>query len=191
MARVFISALRATAPSIAAPKSLLVIGGGNSGLEEGLFLSQFAKRIRIVERNHALKASRLLQDKVMAHPQFEVHTNTDILELRGVRRLEEVLARDRSTGAEMRWRPAAAFVFIGLTPNTGFLPSAVDVDEWGFVMTDGAFQTSMGGIFAAGDVRTGSTKQLGSAVGDGIAALLQVRRYLEVHHHKATLAINA
>ena len=172
-------------------EELLVIGGGNSGLEEGLFLSQFAKRIRIVEHNHALKASRLLQDKVMVHPQFEVHTNTDILELRGVRRLEEVLARDRSTGAEMRWRPAAAFVFIGLTPNTGFLPSAVDVDEWGFVITDGAFQTSMGGVFAAGDVRAGSTKQLGSAVGDGIAALLQVRRYLELHHHKAKLAINA
>src|SRR5215471_4785601 len=68
---------------------------------------------------------------------------------------------------------------------------AVDVDEWGFVITDGAFQTSMGGVFAAGDVGTGSTKQLGSAVGDGIAALLQVRRYLELHHHKAKLAINA
>ena len=68
---------------------------------------------------------------------------------------------------------------------------AVDVDEWGFVITGGAFQTSMGGVFAAGDVRTGSTKQLGSAVGDGIAALLQVRRYLEVHRHEAKLAINA
>ena len=82
----------------------------------------------------------------------------------------------------------------GLDPTVGDrAPSsrAVDVDEWGFVITDGAFQTSIGGVFAAGDVRTGSTKQLGSAVGDGIAALLQVRRYLEVHHHKAKLAINA
>lgn len=170
---------------------LLVIGGGNSGLEEGLFLSQFAKRIRIVEHNPELKASRLLQDKVLTHPQFIVHTNTDILELRGKRRLEEVVARDRVTGDEMRWQPAAAFVFVGLTPNTGFLGHAVDLDEWGFVRTDGAFQTSMAGVFAAGDVRAGSTKQLGSAIGDGIAALLQVRRYLERHHHKAELAINA
>jgi len=172
-------------------EELLVIGGGNSGLEEGLFLSQFAKRIRIVEYNPELKASKLLQDKVLSHPQFIVHTNTEILELRGKRRLEEVLARDRSTGEELRWRPAAAFVFVGLTPNTGFLRGAVDLDEWGFVTTDGSFQTSLQGVFAAGDVRAGSTKQLGSAVGDGIAALLQVRRYLERHHHLPELAVNS
>lgn len=172
-------------------EELLVIGGGNSGLEEGLFLSQFAKHIRIVEHNPELKASRLLQDKVLTHPQFTVHTSTDIVELRGNRRLEEVVARDRSTGAEMRWQPAAAFVFVGLTPNTGFLRGAVNLDEWGFIRTNGAFETSMAGVFAAGDVRAGSTKQLGSAVGDGIAALLQVRRYLEQHHHKAELAVNA
>ena len=170
---------------------LLVIGGGNSGLEEGLFLSQFAKRVRIVEHNPELKASRLLQDKVLTHPQFAVHTSTDILELHGKRRLEEVVARDRTTGAQVRWHPAAAFVFIGLTPNTAFLRSAVELDEWGFINTNDAFQTSMSGVFAAGDVRAGSTKQLGSAVGDGIAALLQVRRHLERHHHMVGLAVNA
>lgn len=73
----------------------------------------------------------------------------------------------------------------------GFLRGAVDLDEWGFVATDGAFQTSLPGVLAAGDVRAGSTKQLGSAVGDGIAALLQVRRYLEQHHHMPELAVNA
>jgi thioredoxin reductase (NADPH) len=172
-------------------EELLVIGGGNSALEEGLFLSQFAKRIRIVEHSSELRASRLLQDKVRSHPQFIVHTNTDVLELRGRRRLEEVRARDRATGQELNWQPAAAFVFVGLTPDTGFLGGAVDLDEWGFVTTDGSFQTSMPGVFAAGDVRAGSTKQLGSAVGDGIAALLQVRRYLEQHHHVPELAINA
>lgn len=125
------------------------------------------------------------------HPQFIVHTNTDVLGLRGRRRLEDVTARDRATGEELHWQPSAAFVFIGLTPNTGFLRGAVDLDEWGFVATDGAFQTSLPGVFAAGDVRAGSTKQLGSAVGDGIAALLQVRRYLEQHHHMPELAVNA
>jgi len=91
----------------------------------------------------------------------------------------------------MRWHPAAAFVFIGLTPNTAFLRGAVELDEWGFINTNDAFQTSMSGVFAAGDVRAGSTKQLGSAVGDGIAALLQVRRHLERHHHMVGLAVNA
>lgn len=173
-------------------EELLVIGGGNSGLEEGLFLSQFAKHVRIVEHNPELKASRLLQDKVRNHPKFTVHTNTEVVELRGERRLEEVVARDRATGEEMRWRPAAAFVFIGLTPNTEFLKAAgVDLDRWGFVTTGSGFQTSLPGVFAAGDVRANSTKQLGSAVGEGIAALLEVRHHLEQHHHLPVAAVNS
>src|SRR5690348_14698067 len=100
-------------------EELLVIGGGNSGLEEGLFLSQFAERVRIIEFSPKLRASKLLQDTVLSRPQFTVHTNTEVVELKGRRRLEEVVARDRATGEEHRWHPAAAFVFIGLTPNTG------------------------------------------------------------------------
>jgi thioredoxin reductase (NADPH) len=169
---------------------LLVIGGGNSGLEEGLFLSQFAKRIRIIEFNPELKASKLLQDKVRSHPQFVVHTNTQVVELKGKRKLKEVVARDRATGEEHRWHPAAVFVFIGLDPNTAYLKGAVDLDRWGFVDTR-AHQTSMPGVFCAGDVRAGSTKQLGAAVGEGISALLEIREYLQEHHHVFPHAVNA
>jgi len=169
---------------------LLVIGGGNSGLEEGLFLSQFAKRIRIVQLNPELKASKLLQDKVRSHPQFVVHTNTQVIELKGKPKLQEVVARDRATGEEHRWHPAAAFVFIGLDPNTAFLKGAVNLDRWGFVETK-SHLTSMPGVFCAGDVRAGSTKQLGAAVGEGISALLQVREYLQEHHHVFPHAVNA
>lgn len=158
---------------------LLVIGGGNSGLEEGLFLSQFAKRVRIVEHQPTLKASQLLQDKVLSHPQFVVHTNMEITEFRGNGRLDAVLARDRATGQNYTFHPAGAFVFIGLDPNTAFLKGAVDLDRWGFVVTDGSFQASMPGVFAAGDVRAGSTKQLGAAIGEGITALLMARQHLE------------
>ena len=170
-------------------EELLVIGGGNSGLEEGLFLSQFAKRIRIVEFAPDLKASKLLQDKVRSHPQFIVHTNTQVVELKGKPKLKEVVARDRASGEEFRWHPAAAFVFIGLDPNTEFLKGSVDLDRWGFVTTNG-YQTSMPGVFTAGDVHAGSTKQLGSAIGEGIAALLQVRQYLQEHHHVFPRAVN-
>ena len=171
-------------------EELLVVGGGNSGLEEGLFLSQFARRIRIVEHQPALKASQLLQDKVRSHPQFAIHTNTQIIALRGKNKLEEVVARDRTTGEEIRWHPQAAFVFIGLDPNTAFLRGTLDLDRWGFVVTDARFQTSLRGVFCAGDVRQGSTKQLGSAVGEGIAALLMVRAYLQEHHHLMQVAVN-
>jgi thioredoxin reductase (NADPH) len=108
-----------------------------------------------------------------------------VLGLEGVSRLEGVRARDVNSGQEFSWNPAAAFVFIGLTPNTAFLGDSVELDGRGFVKADGMFRTSMLGVFVAGDVRAGSTKQLGSAVGDGIAALLAVRRYLQEHHHLA------
>lgn len=164
-------------------EELLVIGGGNSGLEEGLFLTSFAERVRIVERNPELKGSQLLQDKVRGHPAIEVHTSTEVVELRGRGgRLREVLARDRESGEELAWRPAGVFVFIGLTPNTEFLRGSVELDEWGFVATAG-FATSLRGVYAAGDVRAGSTKQLGAATGDGIAALLAIREYLQSHGH--------
>jgi thioredoxin reductase (NADPH) len=169
---------------------LLVVGGGNSGLEEGMFLSQFADRIRIVEFNPELKASQLLQDKVRSDPKFTVHTNTQVTELRGSPKLEEVVARDRQSGEELRWHPRGAFVFIGLDPNTAFLQGTVELDRWGFVVTDG-YATSQPGVFCAGDVRAGSTKQLGSAVGEGIAALLEIRRYLEKSRQIAPHAVNA
>ena len=164
-------------------EELLVIGGGNSGLEEGLFLTNFAERVRIVERNAQLKGSQLLQDKVRGHPAIEIHTSTEVVELLGRGgRLQEVRARHRESGEELAWQPAGVFVFIGLTPNTEFLRGTVELDEWGFVASEG-FATSLPGVYAAGDVRAGSTKQLGSATGDGIAALIAIREYLGHHGH--------
>src|SRR5262249_19669329 len=98
--------------------------------------------------------------------------------------------RDRATGEEFRWHPKAAFVFIGLDPNTGFLKGTADLDRWGFVVTDGRYETSVPGVYAAGDVRAGSTKQLGSAVGEGIAALLAARDRLRARHEVPVAAVN-
>ncbi len=166
-------------------EELLVIGGGNSALEEGLFLTKFATRVRIVQREPELTASHLLQDRVNNDPRFVVHRNTEVVEFAGKGRLDSVRLRDRETGQEQVVTPRAAFVFIGLDPNTGFLRGSVDLDSRGFVDDKGGFTTSVPGVFAAGDVRRGSTKQLGSAVGDGIAALLAIREYLEAHHEVA------
>ena len=160
-------------------EELMVIGGGNSGLEEGFFLSRFAKKIRIVEYEPKLKASALLQEKVFGHPQFEVHTNMQVTGFQGKGRLAGVAARDRQTGEERVFHPAAAFVFIGLDPNTGFLKDSLELDRWGFLVTDDKMQTTLPGVFAAGDVRAGSTKQLGASIGEGITALLMARQHLE------------
>jgi thioredoxin reductase (NADPH) len=170
---------------------LIVIGGGNSALEEGLHLSEFAHRVRVLARSK-LSASPVLQDRVTSDPQFVVHTGMDIVELEGERgRLSAVVARDRATGETHRFPAAAAFVFIGLKPNIAFLGDAFVRDNGGFLVTSATMETSVAGVFAAGDVRSGSTKQLGSAVGDGIAALLMTRRHLEAHHHKAVAQVDA
>lgn len=172
-------------------EEILVVGGGNAALEEGLFLSQFADRIRVVQNQPQLTASRLLQDKVAADPRFVVHTNTELVRIEGTGRVQGVVGRDRTTGEEQRWAPAAVFAFIGLTPNSALVGELVELDRWGFVVTNDAFAASLGGLFAAGDVRSGSTKQLAAAVGEGAAALLAVRSHLQRHHHLAVVDVNS
>jgi thioredoxin reductase (NADPH) len=161
---------------------LMVIGGGNSGLEEGLFLTQFTERVTVVEHNDRLAGSKLLQEKVLNHPTMRVLTNHDVLVFREkgeTGKLGEVELEDRGSGQRVVEHPAAAFVFIGLDPNTDFLNGAVDLDARGFIATDMSFMTNVSGVFAAGDVRAGSTKQLASAVGEGAAVAIQIRGYLD------------
>ncbi len=170
---------------------VVVIGGGNSALEEGLHLSEFANRVRVLARS-GLSASPLLQERVRSDPKFDIHTDVDIVELEGEwSRFSAVVVRDRGSGGIRRFPAAAAFVFIGLDPNNGFLGDAVERDAGGFLVTSPTMETNFAGVFAAGDVRSGSTKQLGSAVGDGIAALLMARRYLEANNHKAVALVDA
>jgi thioredoxin reductase (NADPH) len=170
---------------------LVVIGGGNSALEEGLHLSEFAQRVRVLARS-GLSASPVLQERVRSDPQFVVHTGMDIVELQGERgKFSAVVARDNESAETLRFPAAAVFVFIGLHPNSDFLGDQVARDAGGFLTTSPTMETSLAGVFAAGDVRSGSTKQLGSAVGDGIAALLMTRRHLEAHHHKAVALVDA
>jgi thioredoxin reductase (NADPH) len=133
-----------------------------------------------------------LQERVRSDPQFTIHTGVDIIELEGDRgKFAAIVARDRDTGESLRFPSAAAFVFIGLDPNTAFLGDTVQRDAGGFLVTSPTMETSMAGVFAAGDVRAGSTKQLGSAVGDGIAALLMIRRRLEDGRQKAVALVDA
>jgi thioredoxin reductase (NADPH) len=161
----------------------MVIGGGNSGLEEGVFLTQFTDKVTIVERGDRLLGSRILQSKVMDHPRMEVELRHAVKEFRkkedGSGKLGTVVIEDLESGAIEERHPAGVFVFIGLDPNTDFLKGTVDLDERGFVATDPTCMSSMPGVFAAGDVRDGSTKQLASAVGEGAAAAIQIRGYLD------------
>ena len=161
-------------------EEVVVIGGGNSGFEEGLFLTQFAKHVTIVERSATPLASRLLQDKVANHPRMTVLTETGVSRFTATEggKLESVTLVGMD-GSERVHTTAAAFVFVGLDPNTAWLDGLVELDDRDFIVTDRMHSTSVHGIFAAGDVRAGSTKQLASAVGEGAAVALQARFHLD------------
>lgn len=161
-------------------KKVLVIGSGNSGFEEGLFLTRFASQVDIVAYAPQVKASRILQDKVAEQPNMSVTVNHAVIGFEGSRQLEAVIVQDRASGATKRWHYDGVFVFIGLAPNSDLVRGQASTDEAGFVITDKTLMTSLPGLFAAGDVRAGATKQAASAVGEGATAALMIREYLKI-----------
>lgn len=156
-----------------------VIGGGNSAGEESIFLTRFASQVTMLVRGAGLTASKLVVDKVLENPQITVRGNCEVVELLGDTKLSGLVIRDRTTGATETLHPKGVFVFIGLTPNTGWLPANITLDPQGFIVTAPTLATSVPGIFAAGDVRLGSTKQAASAAGEGATAALMIREYLK------------
>ena len=160
-------------------EEMVVVGGGNSGIEEGLFLTKFASKVTVLERGARLNASQILQEKAASHPQMEVMLKTTVQEFKGDAKLSSVVIKDETTGEINELSPGAVFIFIGLDPNTQFLTGVVDLDQWGSIKTTATLETSTEGIFAAGDVRSGSTKQVASAVGEGATAALMIRQFLE------------
>jgi thioredoxin reductase (NADPH) len=160
-------------------KDVMVIGGGNSGFEEGLYLTRFVKSLTIVEFLPQVRASPILQEKMAEQDNVTVVTHHAVQEF-VVRegRLAAVRALDRATDEVKEWHPAGVFIFIGLSPNSGFLPVEIERDRRGFVLTGPTFQTTMPGVFAAGDVRAGATAQAAAAAGEGVTAALMIRDYL-------------
>ncbi len=160
-------------------EDMVVVGGGNSGVEEGLFLTKFATKVTVLERGDRLSASQILREKAASHPQMEVMLNTTVQEFKGDAKLSAVVVKDETTGETKELKPGAVFIFIGLDPNTDFLRELIDLDQLGFIKTSATLETNIAGVFAAGDVRAGSTKQVASAVGEGATAALMIRQFLE------------
>ena len=161
-------------------KKVLVIGGGNSGFEEGLFLTKFARQVDIVEYSPQAKASQILQEKVAQKGNMSVILNHAVKEFKlENNRLTGVVVEDRASGDLKEWKYDGVFVFIGLSPNSDLVKDKVKIDRNNFVVTDNNLMTTQPGLFAAGDVRLGSTKQAASAAGEGATAALMIREYLK------------
>ncbi|GAC1502742.1 MAG: hypothetical protein NVS2B12_12660 [Ktedonobacteraceae bacterium] len=163
-------------------KEVVVIGSGNSAVEEAAFLTRFSPRVTILARGDKLAASKIAVDKAMSLPSIEIRLHNETQALKGKNNhLDTVVVKDTQSGKIEELHPAAAFVFVGLQPNSEPFKTVAKTDERGFILTGIDFQTSTEGIFAAGDVRAGSTKQLVSAAGEGAAAALAIREHLNGH----------
>lgn len=163
-------------------RDVAVIGGGNSAVEEAAFLTTFSPKVTLLVRGSQLSANKIAVDKAVESPQMELRFNTEVIAFKGQNRhLDTVVFRNNATGETGEMHVPGVFVFIGLTPNSQSFKDIVKLDPQGFIMTGIDFQTSTEGIFAAGDVRAGSTKQLVSAAGEGAAAALAIREHLRGH----------
>ena len=162
-------------------KRLVVVGGGNSAIQEALFLTRFSSHIDLLVRS-TVKASSVLQhelQKFVDEGKITVHLNTTTEEIVAVDgKVTSVMAN--KDGAPIVIDTDVVFVFVGLKPNTGFLKdSGIELDEQGLIKTDVHLSTTMPGVFASGDVRSGATMQIASAVGEGATAALSIREYLD------------
>jgi len=162
-------------------KKLVVIGGGNSAVQETIFLTRFTSHIDLLVRS-SIKASEVLQEelkKYVDEGKVTVHLNTSTTEIAAdAGKVNKVLAV--KDGQDVTFDTDGVFVFVGLSPNTEFLRgSAIELDENRLVKTDRHLETSMPGVFASGDVRSGATMQIASAVGEGATAALSIREYLD------------
>jgi thioredoxin reductase (NADPH) len=173
-------------------KKLVVVGGGNSSAQEALFLTKFASHIDILIRSDRWKASDVLIKEIEANKKIAVHFNTSATAIVGgdVDGMNKVTSIDVvSNGKDKSIVTDGVFVFIGLLPVTYFLKdSGVEMDEFGFVKTNDKLMTAVEGIFCAGDVRSGATMQIASAVGEGASAALSIREYLEGYDRKRAQA---
>ncbi len=160
-------------------KEVAVVGGGNSALQEALYLSNIVKKVYLLHRRDAFRADKALQKRVLSSDRIEFVPNTVIKELVGEDGLEGLVIKNKVTGGERFLKVEGLFVYIGNEPNTGFLKGVLDLDDGGYVITDESMGTSVPGVFAAGDVRSKELRQIVTAASDGAIAGSSAARYVE------------
>jgi len=159
---------------------IVVVGGGDSALTEALYLTKFGKEVTIIHRRDALRGTKIYQERVFTHPKIKLLWNSVIQEIKGDSVVKSIVVKNVKTGEVTEQPIDGVFLFVGLSPRTQFLRGLVDMDEEGYILTDGNAQTSAKGIFAAGDCRKKLVRQIATAVGDGATAACSTEKYLEL-----------
>lgn len=160
-------------------KEIAVIGGGNSAVEEGIYLTRFAKKVHIINRRNELKADKILQQKAFENEKISIVYNTSPIEIKGSDKVEGIVLSNSETQETSELKIDGVFPFIGLTPNISLINGQLQQDSSGFIVTDENMRTSIEGVFAAGDVRTSPLRQVITATSDGAIAAVNAIKYVE------------
>ncbi len=170
-------------------KALAIVGGGDSAIEEAIFLTKFATSVTVIHRREALRASKIMQERAFANPKLEFRWNSVVTEVLGDNVVEGVVLEDTETGEISRLDVAGVFVAIGHDPTTALFAGQLELDDDGYIVTAAdSTRTSVEGVFAAGDVQDHVYRQAITAAGSGCMAAMEAERWLEARAHAASVA---
>jgi thioredoxin reductase (NADPH) len=160
-------------------KTVAVIGGGDSAVEEGMFLTKFADKVYLVHRRDELRAAEIAQERAFANPKMEFVWDSVPRQIDGADMVEALEVENVKTGEGRSLPVNGVFMYIGQIPNTAWLKGTVELDDYGYIVTDELLRTGLPGVFACGDARANPLKQIAMAVGEGALAAVQAERYLD------------
>ena len=160
-------------------KNVVAVGGGDTAIQETLFLTKFVKKVYLIHRRNELRATKILQDRVFANDKIEFVWNSVATEIKGKGSVDSVTVQNIKTKENKSINADGCFIWVGTIPNTEFLKGSIDVDPQGFIITDKNMETSVKGVFAAGDVRDTPLRQVATAVGDAAIAAISADHYIE------------
>ncbi|MFQ3548324.1 MAG: thioredoxin-disulfide reductase [Armatimonadota bacterium] len=162
-----------------AEKNIVVVGGGDTALEDAQFLTRYASKVTIIHRRDKFRAQKIIQERVFDNPKIEVIWDSVVNEISGNDNVESINIQNIQTGEMSTIETDGVFVLIGNVPNTQLIEGQVELDENGYVKTDSNMQTNINGVFAAGDIRGKLLRQVVTACGDGATAAFAAERYIE------------
>lgn len=160
-------------------KVVVAVGGGDTAVQESLYLTKFAKKVYLIHRRDQLRATKILQERVFKNDKIEFVWDSVLTGIDGFFGIENVTVKNVKTGDEKKLDADGCFIWIGIQPNTNFVGNSLDLDEWGFIKANAKMETSVPGVFAAGDVRDTPLRQIATAVGDSVIAAASAEHYLE------------
>ena len=169
-------------------KEVVVIGGGDSAVEEGMFLAKFASAVHVIHRRDELRAQKIAQERAFANPRMHFIWNSQVRRIVGDTKVEGVDYQNVVDKAVTTLPVSGVFFYVGQLPNTNFLQGVVDLDDGGYILTDEHLRTSQPGVLACGDARAGLIKQIANAVGEGALAAIETEKYLDTLEPVAQVA---